>query len=84
MFTSAVCRARAEEKLAQAERDHRHSRGLIDAAEAWLFLASQIRRLETLNEASSTDVQNMARMAITSRQPPQLAASSRPVNTRVE
>jgi hypothetical protein len=52
MFTSAECRAKAEEKLAQAERDHRHSRRLIDAAEAWLFLADQIRRLEAPNEAS--------------------------------
>jgi hypothetical protein len=52
MFTSAECRAKAEEKLAQAERDHRHSRRLIDAAEAWLFLAGQIRRLEAPNEAS--------------------------------
>ena len=55
MFTSAECRAKAEEKLAQAERDHRHSRRLIDAAEAWLFLAGQIRRLEAPNEASLAD-----------------------------
>jgi hypothetical protein len=47
MFTSAECRAKAEEK-----RDPRHSRRLIDAAEAWLFLADQIRRLEAPNEAS--------------------------------
>ena len=55
MFTSAECRAKAEEKLAQAERDHQHSRRLIDAAEAWLFLAVQIRRLEVPDEASLAD-----------------------------
>jgi hypothetical protein len=46
MLTSAECRARAEQKLAQAERDDRHRKRLIVAAEAWLFLASQLRRAE--------------------------------------
>ena len=46
MLTSAECRARAEQKLAQAERDERHSRRLINAAQAWLILASQMKRLE--------------------------------------
>jgi hypothetical protein len=46
MFTSDECRAQAEDKLAQAERDHRHRNRLITAAEAWLFLASQLRRVE--------------------------------------
>ena len=36
----------AEEKLAEADRDNRHRRRLITAAEGWLFLASQLRRLE--------------------------------------
>jgi hypothetical protein len=35
-----------EQKLAQAERDQQHRRRLITAAEAWLVLASQMRRLE--------------------------------------
>ena len=46
MFTSAECRVQAEQKLAQAERDDRHRKRLITAAEAWLILASQMRRLE--------------------------------------
>ena len=46
MFTSAECRAQAEAKLAQAEHDDRHRRRLITAAEAWLFLASQLSGAE--------------------------------------
>ena len=46
MLTSAECRAQADQKLAQAERDERHRKRLITAAEAWLFLASQLRRTE--------------------------------------
>ena len=46
MYTSAECRAQVEQKLAQAERDERHRKRLITAAEAWLFLASQLRRVE--------------------------------------
>jgi hypothetical protein len=42
----AKCRKRAEEILAQAERDPRHSRKLIAAAECWLEVASCLRRLE--------------------------------------
>jgi hypothetical protein len=41
MFTSAECRAQAEQKLAQAEHDNRNHKRLIVAAEAWLFLAGQ-------------------------------------------
>jgi hypothetical protein len=46
MFTSAECRVKAEQKLEQAKRDDRHRKRLITAAEAWLILASQMRRLE--------------------------------------
>ena len=46
MLTAAECRAQAEAKLAQAEHDDRHRRRLITAAEAWLFLASQLSRAE--------------------------------------
>jgi hypothetical protein len=46
MFTSAECRAFAEQKLAEADRDCRHRKRLITAAEGWLLLASQLRRLE--------------------------------------
>jgi hypothetical protein len=46
MFTSAECQAQAEEKLAQTERDPSHSRRVTAAAQGWLLLASQMRRLE--------------------------------------
>jgi hypothetical protein len=46
MFTVAECRARAEQKLAQAERDGRHRRKLIAAAEAWLLFANRIEVIE--------------------------------------
>jgi hypothetical protein len=47
MYTSAECRAQAEEKLTQAKYADRNRRSrLIAAAEAWLFLASQLRRIE--------------------------------------
>ena len=42
MFTVDECRAKAAEKLAQAEREPRHRRKLQNAAQAWLFLASKI------------------------------------------
>jgi hypothetical protein len=50
MFTSAECRAQAEQKLAVADHDNRNRKRLIAAAEAWLFLASQLRRHEALFE----------------------------------
>jgi hypothetical protein len=50
MFTSAECQAHAEEKLAQAERDGPHRRRLTTAAEAWLFLANQLRPFEAIAE----------------------------------
>ena len=46
MFTSSECRAHAEEKIAQAQREPRHQRRLLTAAEGWLVLAGQIRRIE--------------------------------------
>jgi len=47
MLTFGECRAKAEEKLAQAEHAYGHRRSrLITGAEAWLFLASQLRRIE--------------------------------------
>jgi hypothetical protein len=54
MFTSAECRAHAEQKLAQAERDERHRRRLTNAAQAWLILSSQMRRVEA-NRATEAD-----------------------------
>jgi hypothetical protein len=45
-LTSVECRTLAEEKLAEADRDKRHRRRLITAAEGWLVLASRLRRLE--------------------------------------
>jgi hypothetical protein len=50
MYTSDECRAQAEEKLVQAQRDDRNRKRLITAAEAWLFLASQLRRADAVFE----------------------------------
>jgi hypothetical protein len=44
--TSADCRAIAEKKLEEADGDDRHRKRLITAAEGWLFLSGQLRRLE--------------------------------------
>ena len=46
MLTSAGCRKKAKEKLAEADRDERHSGELIAAAQAWLLLAKGISQLE--------------------------------------
>ena len=46
MFSSAECRARAEQKLKLAERDTSHRRRLIRAAQAWLILADREERFE--------------------------------------
>jgi hypothetical protein len=46
LMTSSKCRAIAEQKLAEAGCDKTHRRRLINAAEGWLFLAGQLRRLE--------------------------------------
>jgi hypothetical protein len=46
MHSSYECRARAEQKFAEAEHDPRHRKRLIDAGQAWLILASRMRRLE--------------------------------------
>jgi len=43
-LTSAECRTRAEQKIPGADRDPRHRRRLLDAAQAWLILASRMRR----------------------------------------
>jgi hypothetical protein len=50
MFTSAECRVRAEQKPARADHDSRNRKRRITAAEGWLFLASQMRRLEAAFE----------------------------------
>jgi hypothetical protein len=49
IFSSAECRARAGQKLAQAELDKPGSRKLITAAEAWLYLARRTAEVERLN-----------------------------------
>ena len=54
MFTSHECLAHAEQKLAQAGHDGRNRKRLVTAAEGWLFLASQMRRLEVSFEIEET------------------------------
>jgi hypothetical protein len=46
MFTAAECRAKALEKITQAKHDKRNRRQLASAAEAWLFLAEALDRLD--------------------------------------
>jgi hypothetical protein len=46
IFSSAECRAKAEQKLAEAELDKRRSHQLIGAAHAWLLLANGTAQLE--------------------------------------
>jgi hypothetical protein len=46
MYSSDECRAYAEQKLALAKHDQKHRRRLVAAAEAWLNLASILRRAE--------------------------------------
>jgi hypothetical protein len=46
MFTSRECRAQAEEKIAQAEREPPNQERLRTAAQAWLILAVKMSRLE--------------------------------------
>ena len=53
-LTSTECRAIAEKKLAEAGRDERHRKRLTTAAEGWLFLAGQLRRLERPLEMSGS------------------------------
>jgi hypothetical protein len=55
MLTAAECRALAEAKLTQAEHDNRRRRRLINAAKAWLFLASQLRRVEVATTLSEEE-----------------------------
>jgi hypothetical protein len=54
-LTAAECRTLAEEKLAEADRDERHRRRLITAAEGWLFLASQEARRKGHRETNDKD-----------------------------
>jgi hypothetical protein len=42
MFTAAECRAKALEKITQAGLDKRRRRSLLNAANAWLLLASRL------------------------------------------
>jgi hypothetical protein len=46
MLTSAECQARADEKLARAEREPRNHKRLLAAAEGWVILAGIMGRLE--------------------------------------
>jgi hypothetical protein len=54
MLTSHECLAHAEQKLAQAGHDGPNRKRLVTAAEGWLFLASQMRRLEASFEIAET------------------------------
>jgi hypothetical protein len=65
MFTAAECRSIANQKLAQAEHDDRHRRRLINAAEAWLFLAYRLSgegpgRLSAMADKMTNDLMDSA------------------------
>jgi hypothetical protein len=47
MLTSTECRQRAEQTLAEADLHPRHERRLRSAVEGWLFLADEMKRVET-------------------------------------
>ena len=47
MLTSAECRKRAEQKLAEADLHPRHEKRLRTAAEGWLVLADVKARADT-------------------------------------
>ena len=55
MLTSAECRARAEQKIAEAELQPRHERKLHTAAEGWLVLADIMGRLEVSLQYTNVD-----------------------------
>jgi hypothetical protein len=54
MFTAAECRAKALEKITQANHDKRNRRKLT-AAEAWLFQAEALDRLDRAAVAYEVD-----------------------------
>jgi hypothetical protein len=47
MYTSAECRAIAEQKLAQAKLGEGNRKRLVTAAEAWFFLANRLNAAPT-------------------------------------
>ena len=55
MNTAAECRAKALEKILQAEQDKNHRRKLLSAAEAWLFLAERLDELDHVAVAFDDD-----------------------------
>jgi hypothetical protein len=48
LVTVAQCRAKAKEKTELAERDPRHRRKLMAAAQAWAFLADKMEEADSI------------------------------------
>jgi hypothetical protein len=46
LLTRAACQAKTDEKFAQADREPRHRRRLLTAADGWVVLAGIMGRLE--------------------------------------
>jgi hypothetical protein len=61
------CRKRAQEKIAQAEREPRHSRRLIDAAQAWILLARNLKRVEDQQLSARRASDSRERLCVTPR-----------------
>jgi hypothetical protein len=52
MLTSAECRQRAEQKLAEADLQPRRRKKLSADAECWLVLADRMKGLEAILQAA--------------------------------
>ena len=48
MFTAEECRKKANQKIAEAERDPARRQELLDAADAWLNLASANEQVDKI------------------------------------
>ena len=48
MFTAEECRAKANQKIVEAERDPARRQELLEAANAWLNLASANERVDKI------------------------------------
>ena len=70
MLTSSECHAQAEEKIAQADRDPRNQERLLTAAQAWLILAGQMRRLEATMRSAGKIRRNDERISGGRQLPP--------------
>ncbi len=60
MFTANECRAKAREKTELAKHDARRRKGLLSAAQAWLFLADRMDFSDTEMRRARESAENNA------------------------